>query len=82
MVHAGEPLIERDDMLGHDVNLTARLLEHCKPGGVLVSGAAKELTGRRLKTVEFGKKKSVKIRGLAGKIETYPVSRSQRSSSS
>ncbi len=84
-VHAGEPLVEHDDLLGHDVNLTARLLDHCRPGGVLVSDAAKELAGNRLKSVEFGKKKTVKIRGLAGRVDAYPVrsrAQAQRSSSS
>ncbi len=42
-VHAGEPLVEGDDLLGHDVNLTARLLDDCKPDEICVSEAAKEL---------------------------------------
>jgi class 3 adenylate cyclase len=72
-VHAGEPLVEQDDLLGHDVNLTARLLDHVKPGKVLVSEPAKELAGNRLKTVHFHKAKTFKIRGLAGKVTAYPA---------
>ncbi len=72
-VHAGEPLVEQDDLLGHDVNLTARLLEHCKPGEVVASNAAKELAERRLRKVEFGRERRVKIRGLAGRKTIYPV---------
>ena len=72
-VHAGEPLVEQDDLLGHDVNLTARLLEHCKPGEVVASTAAKELAERRLRKVEFGRERRVKIRGLAGRKTIYPV---------
>lgn len=72
-VHAGEPLIEGDDLLGHDVNITARLLEHCKPDHVLVSEAAKELAEKRLRSIEFGKRKLVKIRGLSSKQAVYPV---------
>ena len=67
-VHAGEPLIEQDDLLGHDVNLTARLLDQCRPGEVVVSGAAKDLAARRLRKVEFGPPREVKIRGLAGRV--------------
>ena len=67
-VHAGEPLIEQDDLLGHDVNLTARLLDHCAPGEVVVSSAAKDLAERRLRAVEFGPPREVKIRGLAGRV--------------
>jgi len=72
-VHAGEPLIEQDDLLGHDVNLTARLLDHCKPDHVLVSEAAKELAEKRLRKTEFGRRRSVKIRGLSTKVAVYPV---------
>jgi len=72
-VHAGEPLIEQDDLLGHDVNLTARLLDHCKPGHVIVSEAAKELAEKRLRKTEFGRRKLVKIRGLSTKVAVYPI---------
>lgn len=70
-VHAGEPLVEQDDLLGHDVNVTARLLDHCRPGTVIVSEAAKELAERRLKKIDFGARRTVKVRGLAGKIPVY-----------
>jgi class 3 adenylate cyclase len=70
-VHAGEPLVEQDDLLGHDVNLTARLLDHCAPGEVIVSEAAKELAEKRLRKVSFGKSKRIKIRGLAGRVTVY-----------
>src|SRR5918997_1442979 len=70
-VHAGEPLITGDDLLGHDVNLAARLLEHCKPDRVVVSEAAKELAERRLKSVDFASRRAVKIRGLSGRTTIY-----------
>lgn len=72
-VHAGEPLIEQDDLLGHDVNLTARLLDHCKPNQIIVSEAAKELAEKRLRKTGFGRRKAVKIRGLSTKVTVYPV---------
>lgn len=72
-VHAGEPLVEQDDLLGHDVNLTARLLDHCEPGEIIVSDAAKLLAERRLKKVEFEAERSVKIRGLATPLRAYSV---------
>ncbi|HYP22916.1 MAG TPA: adenylate/guanylate cyclase domain-containing protein [Actinomycetota bacterium] len=70
-VHAGEPLITGDDLLGHDVNLAARLLDHCKPDRVVVSEAAKELAERRLKSVDFTSRRAVKIRGLSGRTTLY-----------
>lgn len=77
-VHAGEPLVEGDDLLGHDVNLAARLLDHCKPGGVLVSETAKELSEKRLKNVAFGKRRLIKIRGLSTRVAVYGLSVSAR----
>ena len=71
VVHAGEPLVEQDDLLGHDVNLTARLLDQCAPGEVVVSSAAKDLAERRLRKVEFGPPREVKIRGLAGRVTIF-----------
>jgi eukaryotic-like serine/threonine-protein kinase len=72
-VHAGEPLVEQDDLLGHDVNLTARLLDHCEPGKIIVSGAAKELAARRLKKVRFRDERVIKIRGLSTPVSVYSV---------
>ena len=72
-VHAGEPLVEQDDLLGHDVNLTARLLDSCEPGEIVVSEAAKDLAGRRLRKISFGNEREVKVRGLTSKIRVYSV---------
>lgn len=72
-VHAGEPLVEGDDLLGHDVNLTARLLDHCAPAEILCSEPAKELAEQRLQKIEFRKKRDLKIRGLASKVTVYSV---------
>lgn len=70
-VHAGEPLVEEGDLLGHDVNLTARLLDHCDPGEVIVSDAAKELAKPRLRKISFDRGRVVKIRGLTSKVVVY-----------
>jgi class 3 adenylate cyclase len=72
-VHAGEPLIEQDDLLGHDVNLTARLLDHCEPEEIIVSDAAKHLAERRLKKIEFRTPRTIKIRGLTTPAKVYSV---------
>ena len=72
-VHAGEPLVEQDDLLGHDVNLTARLLDHCDPGAIVVSGAAKELAEKRLKKVRFRDQRIIKIRGLSTPVTAFSV---------
>jgi class 3 adenylate cyclase len=80
-IHAGEPLIEQDDLFGFDVNLAARLLDHCEPDRVVVSATAKDIAARRLKSVTFGPQRVTKIRGLSGSVPLYEVE-SQRSSNS
>ncbi len=70
-VHAGEPLVEQDDLFGYDVNLAAHLLDHCEPNEVVVSETAKDLSEQRLKKITFGKRKLVKIRGLSTKVPIY-----------
>ncbi len=72
-VHAGEPLIEGDDLLGHDVNLTARLLDHCSPGDIIVSEAAGDLAAKRLRKISFTKPKRIKIKGLTSRVTVMSV---------
>lgn len=72
-VHAGEPLVEQDDLLGHDVNLSARLLDCCEPGEIVVSNTAKELADRRLRKISFGNRRQADIRGLASKVVIHSV---------
>jgi class 3 adenylate cyclase len=81
-VHSGEPLVEQDDLLGHDVNLTARLLDHTDPDEVVVSEPAKELAEQRLRKIEFAHRRSVKIRGLATPVLIYSVNPLKAPSSS
>lgn len=72
-VHAGEPLVEQDDLLGHDVNLTARLLDHCEPGEIIVSDAAKGLAESRLRKVKFHSGRMIKIRGLSTPVKVFSI---------
>ena len=81
-VHAGEPLVEQNDLLGHDVNLTARLLDHTDPDEVVVSEAAKELAAARLRKIDFSYRRSVKIRGLTTPVMIYSVNPLKAPSSS
>lgn len=74
-VHAGEPLVEAGDLLGHDVNLTARLLDHCRPDEVVVSDPAKHMAERRLRTIVFTSRRRVKVRGLTTPAEIWSASR-------
>lgn len=72
-VHSGEPLIDQADLIGFDVNLAARLLDHCDPDEVVVSASARKLAERRLRKITFGNERLVKIRGLRPRISIYSI---------
>jgi class 3 adenylate cyclase len=72
-VHAGSPSIVRDDLIGHDVNLTARLLEHGRPGEVLVSEEAKQAAEKRLRSLTFSPAGTVSAKGIPEPVTTYRV---------
>lgn len=72
-VHAGSPSVVRDDLIGHDVNLTARMLERCRPGEVLVTEAAKDAASKRLRSLRFSKATTVRAKGLPDPVATFRV---------
>jgi class 3 adenylate cyclase len=72
-VHAGTPSIVRDDLIGHDVNLTARMLEHCRPGDVLVTEEAKRAAEKRLRSIVFSKAGKVRAKGIPQPVTIYRV---------
>ncbi|MGH2728853.1 MAG: adenylate/guanylate cyclase domain-containing protein [Actinomycetota bacterium] len=70
-VHAGRPSVLREDLIGHDVNLTARLLEHCEPGEVLATAEAKELASKVDDAIRFLDAGEVEARGVPEPIATF-----------
>lgn len=67
-VHAGAPRVDHDDLLGHDVNIAARLLDHCGPGEVVVTDVARLQAERRLKRVVWHTSRRVELRGAPSPI--------------
>ncbi|MGH2783857.1 MAG: adenylate/guanylate cyclase domain-containing protein [Actinomycetota bacterium] len=72
-VHAGRPSVVQEDLIGHDVNLTARMLEHCEPGGVLVTADAKQLAEKEDDSLRFEDAGTVEARGVPDPIGTYRI---------
>jgi adenylate cyclase len=71
-VHVGEVVATREDLLGHVVNVAARVAEEAKGGCVLVTGdvrdAAKELRG-----VDFGRVRRLSLKGVPGRVAVCRV---------
>lgn len=72
-VHAGRPSVVEADLIGHDVNLTARLLEHCEPGDVLITQDAKQLAEKEDDSLRFGEERTVRARGIPEPVEVLRV---------
>lgn len=77
-VHTGRPVIWSDDIIGHDVNVTSRLLDNCPAGTIVVSEAAKTLAERRLRTVGFKFLGTVRLRGVERPCLLYAAKRVRR----
>ena len=68
-VHAGRPSVVQEDLIGHDVNLTSRILEFCEPGEVLVTADAKQLAEKEDDSLHFADERIVEPRGIPEPVE-------------
>lgn len=74
-VHWGEAYEMRDDVVGHDVNVAARVTEVARGGEVLATVAVRDAAADLAGKVEFGRAGRRKMKGLD---EPVPVCRVQR----
>jgi adenylate cyclase len=72
-VHLGEIVVSMDDVMGHVVNVAARVAESAKGGEVLVTGAVKAAVGTPRGFV-FGPARRRTFKGLG---ESVPVSKAR-----
>ena len=72
-LHAGEALRHDDDFYGRTVVIAARISALAVGGEVLASGLVHGLA-HTLGTFSFGEARTVKLKGLDGSFEVYPVS--------
>jgi len=73
-VHTGEAVVTSDDLIGHDVNVTARVAAAAKGGQVLASVAARDAVGD-LRGVGFGRARRRAFKGVDGPVSVCPVQR-------
>jgi adenylate cyclase len=73
-VHTGEAVVTQDDLIGHDVNLAARVAASAKGGQVLATAAVRELVGD-LRGVTFGRARRRSFKGVDHAVSVCPVQR-------
>jgi adenylate cyclase len=72
-LHLGEVLVMRQhDVVGHVVNVAARVAESARGGEVLATGAVRDAVGR-LPGVSFGRVRHRAFKGVAESVPIYPV---------
>ncbi|QGG94911.1 adenylate/guanylate cyclase domain-containing protein [Actinomarinicola tropica] len=71
--HHGTQRRRRDDLLGHDVNVAARIVDLAGPGELLVSEATRRAIGGGLVDVEFREVGPVFVKGLADPVWIHHV---------
>ena len=75
-VHWGSPTRRRDDIIGHDVNVAARVVDMAGPGEVVVSEATCAAFERNLEAVDLEELGPVVMKGIPDPIRLYRASRS------
>ncbi len=71
-LHVGDVVVTRDDVVGHVVNVAARVAESAKGGEVVVTGDVRAAASTNLPRVSFGRQRRKTFKGLA---EAIPVCR-------
>lgn len=71
-VHVGDVIVEEDDLLGDDVNVTKRLEEQSPGGSVVVSGTVRQAVGDRLK-VGFTDLGVPSLKNIERPVQAYRV---------
>lgn len=71
-IHVGDVVMTRDDVVGHVVNVAARVTESAKGGEVIVTGEVRDQAAAGLTRVDFGKVRRKNFKGL---VEAIPVAK-------
>jgi adenylate cyclase len=73
-VHAGEAVVTPGDLIGHDVNVAARVAASAKGGQVIVTTVVRDAVGE-LRGVEFGRARRRSFKGVGEAVSVCPVQR-------
>ncbi|CAA9224291.1 MAG: hypothetical protein AVDCRST_MAG20-761 [uncultured Acidimicrobiales bacterium] len=72
-VHCGEAVVSGDDLIGHDVNVAARVADAATGGAVLTTVELRDAVGP-LRDVAFGIPESLRLKGLDDPVDVCAVS--------
>jgi adenylate cyclase len=73
-VHCGEAVVTNDDLIGHDVNVTARVAADASGGQVLATVRLRDEVGE-LRGVQFGRARRRTFKGVGEAVSVCPVTR-------
>lgn len=71
-LHVGEAVVSRDDVVGHVVNIAARVTETAKGNQVLATAQTAEAAGA-IPGAEIRKMRSRRLKGISEKVDVYEV---------
>jgi len=74
-LHHGEVVLLGDDLIGHDVNLAARVADSAKGGEILATTDVRAAMGTMPPGVAFGRARRRSFKGLDGSVSVCPVRR-------
>ena len=72
-VHTGDVVIVRDDVVGHVVNVAARVAESAKGGEVLVTTELRDQVADGLPRVRFGRTRTRHFKGIGHPVRVCPA---------
>jgi adenylate cyclase len=74
-LHWGRPAHRGTDLIGHDVNVAARIVDVAAPGELLCSGSVIPARGEGRDTLEFVELGPVVMKGIPEPVDLYRVAR-------
>ncbi|MFP5320594.1 MAG: adenylate/guanylate cyclase domain-containing protein [Acidimicrobiia bacterium] len=74
-LHHGEVVQLGDDLIGHDVNLAARVADSAKGGEILATTEVRSALGSMPRGVVFGRARRRTFKGVDGSVSVCPVRR-------
>lgn len=73
-INVGDAVVTRDDVIGHEVNVAARVTEAARGGEVLVTAAVRDAASGSLPQVTFGRRRRKSFKGLPEPIGVHRAS--------